>query len=90
MEEIIYQSIGDNYIEFQDLLKESKYKRIKLILKTKFNRDKDFSSYQYIFKRLEVDGVIINSTPYHLLLKLNDFEFRSVRYLDIEKYCIIT
>lgn len=90
MEEIIYQSIGNNYIKFQELLKDNKHKRIKLILKTKFNRDKDFSSYQYIFKTLEVNGVIINSTPYHLLLKLNDFKFRSIRYLDIEKYCIIT
>lgn len=90
MEEINYKDLGNNYIKFQELLKDNKHKRIKLILKTKFNRDKDFSSYQYIFKTLEVDGVIINSTPYHLLLKLKDFEFRSIRYLDIEKYCIIT
>lgn len=81
-----------NYIKFQELLKQNIGKKIQLKLKTKFNRDKDFSSYQYMFKTLDVEGVIINLTPYHLLLKLdskyND-EYRCVRYLDIEFYNLL-
>jgi hypothetical protein len=91
MEEIKYSKVN-NYIKFQDILKQNIGKEIRLNLKTEFNRDKDFSSYQYMFKSLEATGIIINTTPYHLLLQISSKynECRFVRYLDIKEYCIIS
>lgn len=77
-------------VVFLNLLKQSKGSYLKLQLKTDEKRLKDFSSYQYMYKETELEGIIINNSQYHIIVKVADkgeaTDFRYVRLLDIESY----